>query len=92
MPPAAASRPSVEVMIDALVLHGLRLSPAQAERVRAALAAELAARLAGEDAAVVLARAAGGVPQVCIGAGDSPEAIARALAGGMTRPAKEGGR
>src|SRR5439155_18552745 len=89
------ARAPLEVEIETLVLHGLGLGPAQAERVRAALVAELSARLLLGDASGLLALAAGGPPPtVRLRAGDAPEVIAGAIAGGLvgSGPAEGGQR
>jgi hypothetical protein len=77
---------AVSVAIDGLSLHGLSLSPARAERVRAALATELSSLVAIHGTEALTGRPpATAPPALRIRAADSPESIARALAQRLMR-------
>jgi hypothetical protein len=77
--------PGYKVMIERVVLHGAALSPAQAERLRVSLEAALARRLADGSVAAATAGERQRVVAPAVRATASPEGLAGALAGSLTR-------
>ncbi|WP_010584686.1 hypothetical protein [Schlesneria paludicola] len=88
---APANRPSAQVVIDSVVLHGLPLKRSDADRVRMALVSELSARWTVAELTRLEHRSQQ-LPEIRIRATDTPESIARALANAlMEQESSQGG-
>ena len=85
-----AIAPPVNVAIDSVVLHGLPVRRADAERIRVALAAELSAHWSPGEIANLRQRMSAPL-ELRIRESDSPEAIARALANALMRAGSRAG-